>query len=624
MQDRAVQEIGEFALIKQNDASPYQLYTEEITPGKVCTMAVIVFSKTKDAIQYQHIDAANVNQDNYQQYAYRKGTSRGGDITFTTKFGDVDKKLKVLAKQWSSLIDVAEQVSPQEYQLFKVWHIAFEENREKIQTDLSDFYNGLDKKKQLASGYTLALETNGDRKLLATFETVRHQLVTSGTEGKKEKYKVVSEGKDNVCSVCLKKQPVLYGFASPFKYATVDKPGTVSGFFNQKNNWINYPICEQCALTLELGKNYITKHLTKSFFGNRYYLIPKTILPHDKKSLRKAIDGLQRIDYDARHQDTIKSRENYLMNRIGKLDNSFTLNMLFFEENATTKAVKIKLMLEEIPPSRFRELFIDAPQKVNEHSLYELADHIPAQKEKINLTFSFGIIKQFFEDTFYDTVYRVFTGKSINRQELLTRFMHVIRSNYNKKMTSDGYVEQKHLTILKAHLLLRYFEVLTIVEPPTRTLMIPGIEEREEISKKATFDMEKMKAFIRENNEFIYDESIAGMFALGVLVSLVLNMQNAYLGSTPFEKKLKGFNLSANDLERVFIEALNKVNQYSKGGPYTYKELREFISENFALNRHKIAKLTNQERSFYFVTGLELGRKFKRDKEETNQTTEAA
>ncbi len=622
MQDRAIRKIGEFALGKLEDARPYQLYTEELAPGKVCTMAVAVFIKAGDTIRYKHIDSANVNQDNYQQYAYRKGSPRGGDITFTTKFGDLDKKLNVLVKQWPSLLGVAKEVSPSEHRLFKTWQTAFEESRAQLQTELQSFYDGLDKKKQQASGYTLALETDGERKLLAEFESVQHQLVASGTEGKKEKYKVISEGKNNVCSVCLQNQPILYGFASPFKYATVDKPGTVSGFFNQKKNWINYPICEQCALTLELGKNYITKHLTKSFFGNRYYLIPKTILPQDKKSLRKAIDGIQAINYDARQRDSIERDEDYLLRNLGKLDNSFTLNMLFFEENPTTKAVKIKLMLEEIPPSRFRTLFIDAPQEVDGHPLYALADYSPVLKEKVSLSFSFGIIKQFFEDTFYDTVYRVFTGKLINRQELLTRFMHVIRSNYNRKMTSDGYVERTHLTVLKAHLLLRYFENLHIVEPPTRTLMIPETEEeRQTLRKKSTFDMEKLRAFLRENNEFVYDESVAGIFGLGVLVSLVFNMQNASIGSTPFEKKLKGFNLSASDLEKVYLEAIDKVNQYS--GAYTYKQLREFVSENIAINKLKVAKMTNQERSFYFVTGLELGRKFRSDKEETNQTTEA-
>ncbi len=131
MQDRAIREIGEFALGKQEDSRPYQLYTEELAPGKVCTMAVAVFVKAGDTIRYKHIDSANVNQDNYQQYAYRKGSSRGGDITFTTKFGDLNKKLNVLTKQWPSLLGVAEKVSLPEHQLFKTWQTAFEDDVER-------------------------------------------------------------------------------------------------------------------------------------------------------------------------------------------------------------------------------------------------------------------------------------------------------------------------------------------------------------------------------------------------------------------------------------------------------------------------------------------------------------
>src|SRR5690606_9749208 len=96
MQDRAITEIGSLELSKQGDLKPYQLYVEEITPGNVCTMALIVFEIRDESIQYKHVDVAKVNDDNYQKFGYRKGSARGGDITFTTKFGDLDKKLGVL------------------------------------------------------------------------------------------------------------------------------------------------------------------------------------------------------------------------------------------------------------------------------------------------------------------------------------------------------------------------------------------------------------------------------------------------------------------------------------------------------------------------------------------------
>jgi CRISPR-associated protein Csh1 len=134
-------------------------------------------------------------------------------------------------------------------------------------------------------------------------------------------------------------------------------------------------------------------------------------------------------------------------------------------------------------------------------------------------------------------------------------------------------------------------------------------EEKEEISKKVSFDFEKLLGFISENGNFVKQDASTGIFSLGVLVHLVFSMQQANLNSTPFEKKLKGLHITARDVERIYKEAVEKVNQYSYQN--TYKDLREFIAEKIIINKKEIEKMSNQEISFNFVCGLELGRKFK-------------
>ncbi|TLF47037.1 TM1802 family CRISPR-associated protein [Maribacter aurantiacus] len=134
-------------------------------------------------------------------------------------------------------------------------------------------------------------------------------------------------------------------------------------------------------------------------------------------------------------------------------------------------------------------------------------------------------------------------------------------------------------------------------------------EEKEEISKKVSFDFEKLKRFISENEDFAKQDAQSGIFCLGVLVHLVFSMQQASLGSTPFEKKLKGLHITSRDVERLYTEAVEKVNQYSYQN--TYKDLREYIAEKLRICKKEIAKMSNQEISFNFVCGLELGRKFK-------------
>jgi CRISPR-associated protein Csh1 len=186
---------------------------------------------------------------------------------------------------------------------------------------------------------------------------------------------------------------------------------------------------------MELGKNYITKHLTKYFFGKSYYLVPKAVLPNDKEALDNALTLFNEIDYQIKSSDSISSSEDYLMERIGEINNNvFTLNLLFFEENPTTKAIKIKMMLEEIPPSRFRKLFIEVPKIVNNNPLFKDIDYHFKKKQKQDLRFSFRLIKQFFEDNFYEMTYKIFMGRKISEKELHKRFMKVIRANYIKKI----------------------------------------------------------------------------------------------------------------------------------------------------------------------------------------------
>ncbi|MBK8664242.1 MAG: hypothetical protein IPN18_21585 [Ignavibacteriales bacterium] len=82
-----------------------------------------------------------------------------------------------------------------------------------------------------------------------------------------------------------------------------------------------------------------------------------------------------------------------------------------------------------------------------------------------------------------------------------------------------------------------------------------------------------------------------GVFCLGVLVQMVMNIQNANLGSTPFIKKLKGFQLSAKDVENVYVEALAKLQQYQ--GNYAYGNLRKFMTQYFNLEMPAIKKSCN-------------------------------
>lgn len=465
MQDRAITDIGKLEFEKNSELKPYELFTQEPYPNKVCKMLLIEFKEENNKIYFKGIDSQNVNEKNYSKYAYRKGSARGGDITFTTKFGNLDKKLNTLVStQFPNLIELSEKEKSENIDFFKEWKHSFIENYDRIKHELQSMYDNQEKKDKMTSAYTLTIDVNGQRKLLSDFNSVQQLIAKNGIEGNYKKYGVTSKGVDSECSICHQSKPEVFGFGSPFKYSTVDKTGTVSGFFNQKNNWINYPICESCAIEMELGKSYVTKYLTKYFFGKSYYLVPKAVLPNDKETLNDALSLFIELDYQIKNSNDISSSEDYLMEKIGQIENNiFTLNLLFFEENPTTKAIKIKMMLEEIPPSRFRKLFIEVPKTINNNPLFKDIIYNKKENQHYDLKFSFKLIKQFFEDNFYDMVYKIFMGRKINQNELHKHFMDVIRVNHMKKVNNGSFWERGDILIAKTYMLQMYFEELDLI-----------------------------------------------------------------------------------------------------------------------------------------------------------------
>jgi CRISPR-associated protein Csh1 len=614
MQDKAFVQIGKLVLKEMGAKEPYQLFIQNMFPEKAnYKMIVAVFQlKTVDeqlVCSFRNIDPQNVSIQNFQKYAYRKGSARGGDITFTTKFGDIEKKFRTLVdQQLKGVVSrLSSSVSSDDFFVFNAVYKFLQQkgNYEQVKQELAVFFDSLPKEDKTSSGLSLMFIVNGVEKYLADFNIIQQQLTASGTEEKSEKYGVKSEGVDSICSVCLQNKAKVHGFASPFKYATVDKPGMVSGFFRQENNWKNYPVCTDCSLEFELGRTYVSNNLSSYFYGKAYYMVPKTILSKDSKNLDKAIKRLKEL-YSNLYKDgqRIQHREDSLQKMIAEEEDYFNLNLIFYEENPTTKAIKIKLMLEEIVPSRFRKLFVDAPNKINGRKLYKGA--ITIKKVKYDLLFSFGILKTFFEDDFYSLIQKVFMLQKISLEALYTKIMTVIRENYNRMQTSDGYVEMTNLTIRKAHLTISYFQELGLINSNLNYILMDTIEQTE---KKSAFDIEKLKSFVNENKGFLDTDYKVGIFSVGILVRLLLSIQQINLGNTPFEKKLKGYNLSAELLKSVYMEALSKISQYQSF--YAYSNLREFIDHYFILNIHKVTKISNNELSFYFVAGLEFGNQFK-------------
>ena len=289
MQDKAVVNIGRLQLQKANYEKPHLQFIQNMHPGKEYNILIIIFNVKKEEENYhctfEKIDMEKVGDNSYQKYAYRKGSSRGSDITFSTKYGD--KKLKNIEKQQFEkfLSELRKTSYEKEKNIFTSVKKCFNDNYNEIESRILNITENLERDVKNSLGISLRIDIGNDRKYLNDFQIIQDIILKAGTENKSKKHGVISEGHNNICSICYKEKETLYGFASPFKYYTTDKEGFISNFFDQKSSWRNYPICSDCAPALEEGKNYITTKMRRYFYGKEYYLIPRVVIGDDLELL---------------------------------------------------------------------------------------------------------------------------------------------------------------------------------------------------------------------------------------------------------------------------------------------------------------------------------------------------
>ncbi len=620
MQDKAIAAIGALQLEKNKGLETVDLYIENMFPGKDYQILLLIFEITKNngelKCEYKGIDIEKVSseKEDYRKYAYRKGAARGGDITFTTKLSSpVDKKIKTLKETTFKKLFALEKDFSREVEYFKLIKDGFVEAESLIKTELTELFENFDNEEVVTTGLSFKIIETNNEKFLRDFEIIKSMIIDSGAFAKYTHAGTESKSRLQICSVTGQNEEDIYGFAAPFKYSSPDKPGFISGFFNKKSNWRNYPISSKVALTVELGRKYIQQNLSEYFYGHEYMFVPHPIIKTDINQLKNIINLLKTAfdEEKTAKKEKKKRAEDRIQRLIAKEKNYFNLDILFFKEDKKTRAISINLMIEEILPSRFRKLFIEAPETVNKNELFKNA--ITIKKELQDIKFSYQIIKNFFSSDFLDVVNKLFLGKKLSDKYVFENIIKLIRENYNEGKSSDNWVEPTMWSVKKAIMLISYLQELKIIN---YNINYKYMELENTQKKESRFSLNGFNDFVKENSNFLDSDIKVGTFAVGVLVRFLFDIQNANLHNTPFEGKLRGYKLNPELLMNVYTEALDKIQKYQNF--YVYMELREVINRYFIVKTNELNQMTNNELSFYFVAGLELGRQFK-NKDEVNK-----
>jgi CRISPR-associated protein Csh1 len=627
----AVKRIGEYALEKEeksidNPTDLLDILAEDPASSEAYKhILAIKLNKSDNGFGFDNVNLEEYSKSKIKQYLYRRGSGNGPDITPTSRVTEVEKtfvKNKTLPWFSKALEDEALTLKDEELEFLREMNDCLFENKDLILLKMNELSEEIRNKKE-NSIITIVIEDNGKR-YIGDYSVFREILKTRALSGYYQKYNKESKSEDKICSICKSQKDEVYGFVSTYKFYTVDKPGFVSGGFNQSLAWKNYPVCQRCALTLEEGKKYLEKFSSFRFYGFDYYLIPKPLIAEKSAEVYYLLEEFKEKDPEFKKEyiHLLDDTEEEILDLVSKQENFFNNNLLFFNKSEVKKTGEFKILLyiEDVLPSRLSKLF-DLKKEMDKITVFANCK-VPVFKNgkktgEKPLKFDFGNIWHFFgrSNYFLDITNRVFTNKGIDYSFLIGEVMEKIRGQF-----ANNYPTEE--SSLRGFQLLLYLRRLDLLKKFSGGINMGDKSISDVFGRdNATDAVKQVELFFEEFSDFFNNDAKKAILMEGALAQLLLNIQrlpevmNAQPGKEPFRPKLQGLKLDEKVIKGLLPAIQNKLEEYSKN---YYKDLESVIAE-YMIRAGDGWRMSKDEISFYFVLGMNLSDMFKSKKgEETS------
>jgi len=532
-------------------------------------------------LQLTGVSLEQLSDEKRLDYLYRPGAPNGADLSPTAKITKIEKTFS------NKIIG---------------WFRHLERNKKSLALKQEDwvFLDGL-KNLLLTNGEYLLTEVKKKQELLPPREnaiiTVKinqkyigeYELFRSillKLEGLKD---AAISATDKACSICRQKKESVSGNVNVFKFYTNDKPGFIAGGFDEKLAWRNFPVCLDCKLALEMGKAFIESNLKFTFVrGLEYLLIPKFLFGTtfvSKEVLDIFTEGPKKISLAGKTVSRMTADESEILGLLLQEKDALSVQLLFLR--ASRGAERILLLIEDVYPSTLRKIFTAKTDT-------------DAQWEIIERQFNFATLRTFFAksdenkrnydlDKYYlQLVDHIFKLKPVDKDFVLQFIMKKIRHDFNNEL--DSY----HWVVLDGLMTFTFFISLKLMQVHS-----------EEVK---TMTQSKFEDFFAGLSPMLSTPAARGIFLLGVLTELLLNVQYAKRESKPpFLKQLKGLRLTERDIRGLLPKVQSKLNEYDsfdKGKRQLAEEIATYL-----LQAGESWDLSTDEINFYFAAGMNLANK---------------
>lgn len=568
----AIKDLGEL-IIKREEKDVLEVLVEDPdSTGNYKNVITICFKQENGELIFSGTELEEYAESKIMKYLYRSGAKNGSDLSPTAKLsgkpeGTFDRKIL----GWFKVLDNPKlDISNEDKKILGNIRQILDKNANDIKDKIVSFRKAIPNKEGIL--VTLKFNIKGDSKYVGDFAVFRNLLMC---QVEQKDMKIFAKNK--VCSLCGQKKERVLGNIDTYAFYTIDKPGYITGNFDEKKSWRNFPVCPECKLSLEEGKRYIEKNLNFRFCGIRYNLVPKFILG-TKEVSEDVIDIFTNtskiISLKQERVDSITDDKEEILDILKDIQDNITLNFLFIHK--TNAAERILLIIEDVFPSRLRSIF-NAKYYVDE--IYDKS-------------FSFRTIRNFFfksdknkrntdlDKYFLDIVDRIFKDRPISYYFILKFIMKKIRDEF----INDGYF---NFVAKDGLMTLAFLERLKL------------IEMEEELMEERTFD----NLFKKYGTTFETPLK-RGLFLLGSLTELLLRKQYSDREAKPFLNNLKSLKMSEKDFKGLLPKVQNKLEEYNsfdKGKRIVARE-----ASNYLLLAGEDWKMPADELNFYFATGMNL------------------
>jgi CRISPR-associated protein Csh1 len=604
---KAVWDIGRF-LVEERNLDEIEILTQSHKLENVKKVLFIVFRLENGVFHFEKVYDSEYDKCDAPRYLYKTFRHGQYDAILTSKISakDASSFAEKLIKRWDKWFK--KYLKKYDNHLMHSLKTAMDTQKDKILEEISDKFANLNKEERRSVLVTIkVLEKNSKEKYLSDVDIFKDIFVEAAMKKLFYKHKVSSKG-EGTCNLCLNKNTV-YGFASPFSVFTVDKSGFAYGL-SRKNSWKQLPICRDCAIYLIAGKGFLEERLRFDSYGYRYYVIPHFIFGEINNQFIKEIEygvdeRIQKKCYkpllDDNVVDIMKEKEDII-------------NLIFvFFEPMQKDFFKILKYVENVPPSWIKKLsdvFCEIQEKTifRESSLKTIlgekwsGDFLEGTYEgnKVSRMNMLGITREFFSENFIDIVGDILGERCIEENYLIGAFIRGIRKKFREK--SDW---SARLLTLKSIYFLVFLAHMDLINLRMRS---EGRSTKEVFTMEKEEKLDRIESFFKDFSEAFDRPDKKAVFLEGMLTSLLMNVQYTKRESTPFRSKLHGLRLNEKKVKKLLPAIMEKLFDYEA---FQYKWLEKLVSKFFVEADQNGWSLSDDEISYYFTLGLNLGSIFK-------------